>query len=100
MFRKLLNLLGNSLVWLFYLFTVTAFGTFAYQMYLYIKAGVWQENSVINVLNYFGLAWAESPEIFIGLHELLSEVPLWTVLLISAFIVMFIDFAIESRSAD
>lgn len=48
-------------------------GTFAYQGYLYLKWGHWMGHSVTYFCGaYLGWGWCNSPNDWIGLHNLLS----------------------------
>lgn len=44
-------------------------GTLGYQVFMYLKTGVWSEMSVITVMVMFGSKWASYPQSWIGLYN-------------------------------
>lgn len=47
-----------------------------YQSWLYFDTSHWQSISIISLLSYFDLDWADSPERLLILHQILDFIPL------------------------
>jgi hypothetical protein len=55
---------------------VGAIGVLAWQVYIYLRTGSWPGLSAIDLLRWLGIAWADMPTDWIGVHRLLEETPL------------------------
>lgn len=48
----------------------------AWQLYGYLRFGVWPTLSIITLLNRLHVDWAQAPRDWLGLHDLLDAIPL------------------------
>ena len=53
-----------------------AIGIIGWQIYSYLKLGEWHSLSVITVLRWCNIEWANSPSDWAGVHKILNEFPL------------------------
>ncbi|UCD69636.1 MAG: hypothetical protein JSW48_06120 [Betaproteobacteria bacterium] len=55
---------------------LAAIGILSWQALSWLKTGDWQVLTLMSGLSSFGVDWASSPESWIGIHNLLKEIPL------------------------
>lgn len=51
-------------------------GVLGWQVYEYLKVGVWVPISIITALEWMQVQWAFSPNDWVGLHNILKKLPL------------------------
>lgn len=51
-------------------------GVMGWQIYGYLKFGVWMPISIITALEWMQVQWAHSPNDWIGLHNIVQKIPL------------------------
>jgi hypothetical protein len=66
----------GSLVLIFGVGVLAAVGILGWQVYSYLKLGVWQPLSVVTALVWLNDPWARSPTDWLGVHKMLDEMPL------------------------
>lgn len=77
----------------------TVFGIFALsgswvvgkQCYTYLRYGVWESRSVIDLMRFFGSNWAASPDDWIGLYNVLEWMPMSIALVLAGFFLATAD---------
>jgi hypothetical protein len=55
---------------------VAAIGILGWQVYTYLKLGIWQSLSVITALLWLNIDWARSPHDWLGVYKVLDGMPL------------------------
>src|SRR5262249_57147118 len=61
-------------------------GMYVYELYIYLRSGIWSELSVITVLQRLRVQWALQPDDWLGVHKYLSQFPLSGAINICGFI--------------
>jgi hypothetical protein len=51
-------------------------GVLGWQVYEYLRLGVWTPISIITALEWMQVQWAYSPNDWVGLHNILEKMPL------------------------
>ena len=81
----------------------TAIGILGWQALTWLKTGEWQTLTLMSALASFGVKWASSPESWIGIYNLLKEIPLTVALfwawMIPALLLMLLHNWIVQRRA-
>src|SRR5690349_19132117 len=77
-------LLGNALVLAIFLVPISLglvfVGLLGLQVYAFLQSGVWIGISVLDVLKSFGVQWAIAPDSWLGIHQIIAQLPLSFVL--------------------
>ena len=60
---------------------------FVWQIFGFLRFGVWESMSVITMLAYFGSSWAAFPINWLGVHSILNSIPLSLALISFPFLV-------------
>ena len=60
---------------------------FGWQAYEYLRYSVWPPLSIITVLEWMKLPWAFNPTDWVGVHNILSNIPLSIAMFASAWMV-------------
>ena len=56
--------------------TLAAVGIVGWQIYSYLRLGAWQPLSIITALTWLNVDWARSPHDWVGVHKVLTGIPL------------------------
>ncbi|ABM02104.1 hypothetical protein Ping_0237 [Psychromonas ingrahamii 37] len=91
--NKIESKIGKSIHLLIaFIIVISAVCVFVFQTYTYLKSGVWLPLSVIDGFSTIGFEWAKNPTDWIGLWELVDQVPLSVGLfLIGLYVFQFYD---------
>lgn len=58
---------------------------FGYQVYQYLKAGIWQPISLTTAMQFMNVKWAISPTDWAGLYQILDFIPLSATVFVAGF---------------
>ena len=61
-------------------------GVLGWQVYEYLKLGVWTPISIITALEWMQVQWAYSPNDWVGLHNIFQKIPLSVVMFTPALL--------------
>src|SRR5437016_2170004 len=61
---------------IFFIGVLTAVGIVGWQLYSYLRSGAWPSLSIMSVLLWLDVDWARAPSDWVGVHKLLSQLPL------------------------
>ncbi len=89
---------GEAVLTIASLVLTGALAVLVYQLYGWLRLGVWQPISVVTGLLWLKVSWAQSPSDWIGLHELLAWCPLSLALTALAFVPIALYFAVIAIS--
>lgn len=62
--------------------------TGGYQVYLFLKEGIWEMTSIIDVLVWLEMKWAIDPDDWLGVWKILDKIPVGLVLIIIGALVI------------
>ncbi|MFK5949686.1 MAG: hypothetical protein QM500_13065 [Methylococcales bacterium] len=70
--------------------TLGGIGVFIKQIIIYLKSGIWEEQSFLNIFLVFGgkyKQWAEAPTDWHGMHKVFEIIPLSLTLIVFGLII-------------
>ena len=80
-------------------------GTLGYQVYQWLRLGVWLPLNALTLLNFTGdagaQAWVMQPQSWLGVHAIFAWMPMSATLVLLALVALIIGLAfVESAPAD